>query len=386
VADDLHFGAPSPSVARSPVNPRILTLQEGLGIRQRRPRMADPILHRAIEALASIDHENAHSEEHLAEFFVVAPGPGQRFPDGVRLRDDIATGLEASGWRVPPEVLGGANDFSRWRRRHVFKKRRDLGDRSPILIAEGDSWFHFPIFLRDVVLQLSVDHLIWPLGAAGGTLDHMVYGRSDGQAPDFLNAVSEWGDIARAFLFSGGGNDLLGEEPGGASSLPKFVRPHQPGRSAEWHVDTPEFHRRLVFYEAAYRHLIVEVGTRRPNLPIIVHAYDYALPCPFDLKDHRLPHWMAKDRFFGSVFPQLKIFDRPLQAAILRCVVDAMNGVQRKLAGGNVAGGFFSQVFHVDLRGVLASDDWADELHPTSAGYGKLSQRFRGVLQKAGVH
>jgi hypothetical protein len=94
---------------------------------------------------------------------------------------------------------------------------------------------------------------------------------------------------------------------------------------------------------------------------------------------------MARDRFFGAVFPQLKIVDRRLQTAILRCVIDAMNGVLRKLAGGNVVGGAFGQVFHVDLRGSLGSNEWADELHPTSAGYAKLSQRFRGVLQMAGV-
>ena len=386
VADDLHFGAPTPGVARSPVSPRVLTLQEELGISQRRPRLADPLLHKAVEALESIDPRHAHSEEHLAEFFAIGPAPGQRFTSGIRLRGDIAAGLEASGWRLPPHVLGGANDFSRWRRRHVFRKRHELGDRSPVLIAEGDSWFHFPIFLRDVVLQLSTDHLIWPLGAAGETLDHMVFGRGETQTPDFLNALGEWGDVAQAFLFSGGGNDLLGEGPDGVSTLTTFIRPYESDRSAEWHLDTPEFHRRLVSYEAAYRHLIVEVRARRPNLPMIVHAYDYALPCPYDLSDRRYPHWMARDRFFGAVFPQLKIVDRRLQAAILRRVVDAMNEVLRKLAGGNVAGGAFGQVFHVDLRGSLGFDEWADELHPTSAGYAKLSQRFRGVLRTAGVH
>jgi hypothetical protein len=119
---------------------------------------------------------------------------------------------------------------------------------------------------------------------------------------------------------------------------------------------------------------------------MIVHAYDYALPCPYDLSDRRSPRWMARDRFFGAVFPQLKIVDRRLQAAILRRVVDAMNEVLRKLAGGNVPGGAFGQVYHVDLRGSLGFDEWADELHPTSAGYAKLSQRFRGVLRTAGVH
>jgi hypothetical protein len=104
VADDLHFGAPTPGVARSPVSPRVLTLQEELGISQRRPRLADPLLHKAVEALESIDPRRAHSEEHLAEFFAIGPAPGQRFTAGIPLRGDIAAGLEASGWRLPPHV------------------------------------------------------------------------------------------------------------------------------------------------------------------------------------------------------------------------------------------------------------------------------------------
>ena len=365
---------------------RLAVLHEAYGIRQRRPRgVSDPLVRKAIEALQAIAEQPHVSEELLAEFFTVAPTPRQSFAAGIRLRDKVATGLETAGAEVQPSILRNANDFSRWRRRLHFKKRRESGDRSPILLAEGDSWFHFPIFLRDVVVQLSPDHLVWPLGAAGGTLDQMVNGEGPGRTPGYLAALCEWGDLARAFLFSGGGNDLIGEGPDGASAILSFARRFEPGRSAAWHVDTPEFHRKLALYEATYRHLIAEVGARRPNLPIVIHAYDYVLPCPFHRDDRRRPRWMARDRFFGSVLPQLGIVDPQLQSAALRHVVDKMNIVQRKLAGGNVAGGAFAHVFHVDLRGALGPNDWADELHPTNAGYAKVAQRFRKVLRTAGV-
>jgi hypothetical protein len=362
------------------------TLRDDLGLGQRRPRgMSDPALRKAVEMLQSIIDQPHIPEEALAEFFTVAPVQGQSFASGIRLRDDIASGIKSSDAGFAPNLMGSANDFCRWRRRHIFKKRRDAGDRSPLLLAEGDSWFHFPVFLRDVVLQLSADHLIWPLGAAGETLDHMVYGRGKGQAPAYLRALAEWGSSVRAFLFSGGGNDLIGEEPDGVSALTKFVRPHEPGRPAAWHLDTPEFARRIVLYEASYRHMIAEVAARQPNLPIVVHAYDYVYPCPFDRRDRRRPHWIARDKYFGAVFPQLGIADVNLQVAILRQVIDAMNAIQRKLAGGNVVGGGFAQVFHVDLRGTLGFDDWADELHPTNAGYAKISEKFRRTLRFAEV-
>lgn len=361
-------------------------LRDEVGIAQRRPRgISDPALRKAVETLQSIVDQPHIPEEALAEFFTAAPVHGQSFASGIKLRDEIAYGLASAEASFAPSLLASANDFCRWRRRHIFKKRREAGDRSPLLVAEGDSWFHFPIFLRDVVLQLSADHLIWPLGAAGETLEHMVYGRGKGQAPAYLSALAEWGADARAFLFSGGGNDLIGEDPDGASALAKFVRPHEPGRSAAWHLDTPEFARRIVLYEASYRHMIAEVASRRPNLPIVIHAYDYVYPCPFGSRDQRHPRWAARDKYFGSVFPRLGIADTNLQAAILREVIDAMTAIQRKLAGGNVVVGGFAQVFHVDLRGALEFADWADELHPTSAGYQKISERFRRTLRFAEV-
>jgi hypothetical protein len=380
--------------SREPVDPPALarqargiaTLRDEMGLDQRRPRgFADPDLRRAIEMLESIVDQPDIPEDALAEFFHVAPAPGKSFAAGIRLREEIASKLGAADAKSSPSLLENANDFARWRRRHIFRKRLGAGDRSPMLLAEGDSWFHFPIFLRDIVLQLSADHLIWPLGAAGETLDHMVFGRGEGQGPNYLNALSEFGASARAFLFSGGGNDLIGEDEDGSSALMKFVRRFEAGRSAAWHLDTPEFKRRLVHYEAAHRHMIVDVAARQPNLPIVLHAYDYVLPCPFGRRDRRHPHRIARDKYFGAMFPLLGIVDAGLQAEILRNVVDAMNGVLRRLAGGNVAGGSFAQVFHVDLRGALGFDDWADELHPTNAGYAKLSERFRRVLRHAAI-
>ena len=337
---------------------RIATLREELGVVQRRPRgLSDPALRNAIETLQGIvDHPHI-PEDALAEFFLVAPVRGQSFASGIKLRDDIASSIKSVDPGFAQRLVGNANDFTRWRRRHIFNKRREAGDRSPMLLAEGDSWFHFPIFLRDIVLQLSADHLIWPLGAAGETLDHMVYGRDRKHAPAYTRALDEWGSSVRALLFSGGGNDLIGEKPHGGSALTEFVRPHEPGRSAAWHLDTPEFARRLVFYEAAYRHMIAEAVARAPNLPILIHAYDYVYPCPLHRNDRRRPHWIARDRFFGGVFPLLGLTDVKLQVDILRHVIDAMNAIQRKLAGGNVAGGSFAQVFHVDLRGTLDFDD-----------------------------
>ena len=62
-----------------------------------------------------------------------------------------------------------------------------------------------------------------------------------------------------------------------------------------------------------------------------------------------------------------------------------MSGVQRNLADGNFAGDTFVQVFHADPRGGLDFGDQADELHPTNAGYAKVSERFRRTPREARI-
>ena len=214
----------------------------------------------------------------------------------------------------------------------------------------------------------------------------MAYGKLPGIPPKYLAGLAEWNGIARAFLFSGGGNDLVGRQPDGISVLTRYIRPHTAGRSPAWHLESPDFACRLAHFEACYRHVIADVATRYPNLPIIIHGYDYPLPCPFDRDDRRQPRWISRDAYFGSSFPHVGIRDVDLQVAILRKAIDAMNAIQRRLAGGNVPGGAFAQVFHVDLRGTLHTGNWADEIHPTNTGFAKVSERFRRVLRSAGVN
>jgi len=50
------------------------------------------------------------------------------------------------------------------------------GDISLRFVAEGDSWFHYPILLRDTLDWLSDDYAIFDLAAAGDTLENMKRG------------------------------------------------------------------------------------------------------------------------------------------------------------------------------------------------------------------
>lgn len=364
---------------------RLQILNRDMGIRQRRPRgLSSDELRRALASLDELIVDLSLPEETLADFISIEPLPGPRFFAHFALHAEIDAALAATH-HDKRHVLRNIKEFCRQRRHAQFRRRYHAGENRPLLIADGDSWFHFPVFLRDVTLQLSHDHLVLPLASAGDTLKHMVYGAEATRGQRYVGGLRDYGHDAKAFLFSGGGNDLIGIDPTGTPAILSYLRPYERGRSPGWYIDTPEFRRRLAFIEAALRHVLAEVAVRRPHLPVLIHGYDYAQPCPWGTEDQRHPRWTARDHFLGSAARRLGIADPALQRAIARCVIDAINDVQRRLSGGNVEGGAFAHVYHVDVREAVPRDEWADEIHPTNEGYARVADRFRAVLADIGV-
>ena len=106
-------------------------------------------------------------------------------------------------------VLGRLNRFSRLgRQRQYFKKinqgfRRHQGER--IILAEGDSWFEFPVFVTDIIdwLTKNKNYAIFSFASAGDWLSNMI------NTKEYIeNLPIHTPDV---FLISGGGNDLVGE-------------------------------------------------------------------------------------------------------------------------------------------------------------------------------
>ena len=76
----------------------------------------------------------------------------------------------------------------------------------------------------------------------------------------------------------------------------------------------------------------------------------------------------------------------PLQRGIIKLMIDDLNEMQMRLCGNGAAGADkFKNAYHVDIRGTLKDREWADELHPTDAGFVKVGARFRTVLAKLGL-
>ena len=285
---------------------------------------------------------------------------------------------EADRFRFESAIRWG-NAISRWRRQRLYELRRGGGERLPVLVSEGDSWFQFPFLIDDVVDHLGRDHLIWSLDAAGDTARNMVVKR-----PEYLAGLRERrADGVAAFLFSAAGNDIIGEDETGEPVLKQILKRHDPARDAAWHVDQARLAAILQFLETCYRQVITAIRAEEgfATLPIIVHGYDYAIPSggPGDLRD---PSWAAKDEWLGAPMQANGIDDPALRRAIVRFLIDALYDMLFKIAGNSAA----TRIHVVDVRGALAGvADWADEIHATSDSFSKVAARFRTTLREAGV-
>lgn len=265
--------------------------------------------------------------------------------------------------------LGFLNHVFRDRRRRVFEERLVAKDPRPVLLAEGDSWFQYPIWLKDVVDQLESDYTVLCLSAAGDELRSMV---AEAEYRDYLLRLS--GQVSfRAMIFSAGGNDVVGPE------LKELLRQHDPALDAAGHIDGSRWAQKLGEILAGYEAMIAAVHGILPSMPILIHGYDHANPLPH--QGFKVP---PLDGWLGDPMRARSIPDGPLQLGIARVMIDGVNDALQTLAGGNRPGGRHPKVFFVDNRGAVAGR-WHDELHPLDSGFAEVAGRFRAVLHEAGV-
>jgi metacaspase-1 len=101
-------------------------------------------------------------------------------------------------------TIKSLNDRANHRRLAAYKARMESGWKSVKLLAEGDSWFLYPILLKDIIDNLSADYAIYSMAAAGDTLENMVRSTAHFEA---LIAEHKFD----GFLLSAGGNDIAGD-------------------------------------------------------------------------------------------------------------------------------------------------------------------------------
>jgi hypothetical protein len=241
-----------------------------------------------------------------------------------------------------------------------------------VMLAHGDSWFDYPLAGNvwspfqntDVVAQLEsmgkINPLILNMSHYGdATTDEMSLPKQE-RLIQALRDPANWAADGKpdAILFSGGGNDIVGEQ------FCIFLDYAAAGGDG---LDADRFAKVLGMVEASYLDLFAFRDRYASGVPIFGHCYDFPIP-------NGVPA--------GCVGPWLKPsldycgFNVTQGTAIVR---NALLGFRTMLAAlANVPGNKFQLV---DTQGTLVAADWANELHAIPTGFKKLADKFVATLQ-----
>lgn len=321
------------------------------------------------------------SDGELRRYFKVEKGRGG-FDIQACIDPDMVALTPADGEMENAMQIG--NGLARLRHRIRYFDRAQKHPERYTIVAEGDSWFQFPLLIQEVVDHLFQTYNVWSLGAAGDTLENMVYGAGVGNGAEFLTELRRMRSKAHVFLFSGAGNDIIGEDP--LTKLPMLEALLKPfnGDSGDvaGHIHHVELDRRIETLETGYRRLagLVRAEKGLATLPIIFHGYDYPYPYPWGTSDPRNPVYARNDQWLGRAFAARGINDGVLRRKILIHMIDRLYDMLADVAGASETTG----IWVVDCRGTLPRlEHWNDEIHGTTAGFANVGQAFHKVITKA---
>lgn len=274
------------------------------------------------------------------------PGTDGRRPSGARSGDAVANEL-TFGAGVP----GAAGS----------------GTALPRILAEGDSWFDYPLDDGGVITHLETIARIEILNLAhrGDEVRSMLALEQRKRLTRYLSDDSYDFD---ALLFSGGGNDIVGDQ------FCLWLRPRITGMSWNNAIDTGRLDQIFGIVEIGYRELLALRDQLRPACRIFTHAYDY-------------PKVTGKGvcGFGPWLKPSLEYrgwTDPADQFQIVRQMMLGLDAMMRRLeTEQNAAGKPFT---YVRTQTLLDPDtDWANEIHPNHQGFRKIARAFNNALAVA---
>jgi hypothetical protein len=239
-----------------------------------------------------------------------------------------------------------------------------------VMLAHGDSWFDYPLDGND--LSLDSTDIIAQLESMGSTspLIQNVSHFGDATSEEMslskqerlissLQDPANWLSAGKpdAILFSGGGNDIAGNQ---FCIYLNFADASTNG------LNDSRFRDVLDMVEGAYLDLFAFRDRFAPGVPIFGHCYDF--PTPNGSSPACAGPWLQPSLTFAG-------WNLSQGTAILR---KALQDFRQMLVG--LAGDPSHQYILIDTQGTLTPGDWANELHPFPAGFQKLAAKFVDVL------
>lgn len=254
------------------------------------------------------------------------------------------------------------------------------------LLAEGDSWFDYPVF-EDVAEALENEHGYDVKSAAhhGDTVTEMAYDPSQKRRlNERFKDMKDAKRVPRAIILSGGGNDVV-------DALAVILNHRGSGLARiNTSVEAGVLHEQLPL---ALGHLIGSLqGLSQEHFqqvrPILVHGYAPPVPDgrgypllglsgPWLKPSFARRGWVGQD---PQPEPEL-LANAQAIGALINAFNDQVLPTVVAAAGPGVT--------YVDVRSALRSDlatyrqDWRDELHATSQGFKNVARLFDTAIKAA---
>jgi len=290
-----------------------------------------------------------------------------------------------------------------------------------IVLAEGDSWFNYPLILSDVLDWVSMEPNIALYSLAAG-------------ADWFLNMINQREYVAglsihnpHYLLLSGGGNDIVG-----LSRIAVIVDKEEnsdPYKQNDWvqnklmnrYYDASDkslpictsfsekkindgvkylnkdFFALLMLFKVQYHFIIGKLfqGDKGdPNKPskyrdlkIITQGYDYPIPDSSDALGWNITKWyvpllrqvnhgkwlqmplsikgVPKERHNDVMYAMIFLFNEMM--------IDVAHYFNKIIEGTDKNG---PRVFHIDNRGIVKDSGWTDELHPIPGFFKEVASLY----------
>ena len=232
----------------------------------------------------------------------------------------------------------------------------------PRILVEGDSWYSYPL-KKNLYAQVRgmVPGAYLCTAKVGDTVEKMLFGK---QARKLKKYLKGWPfDV---ILFSGGGNDIVGEV------LLEVLKEKKAGMGWEDCIDKAAFKRIQDRVEEGYRELLKFRDAHAPNCVVIAHGYDYPLPMN---KGAKIFGIRVSGPWIHPHMKTRKITEQEDKNAIGKWLIDQFNQMLANLAQNE------RKFVHVATPGTIDADQWHNELHPNSGGFKKVGVKVAAALR-----
>jgi len=261
-----------------------------------------------------------------------------------RLYFDLQPGLN-NNYQAKPNAakekglkmwLGNVIDHGK--RKRLFKRLKKKFPDKGIVIAEGDSWFLYPILVKDTIDYVMEQWPVKSLAWAGDTLEN--YKKSGKLLKEVANLKPKY------VLLSGGGNDIIGPD------IQKILKKDaQNVTQPSDYLNPAKYGPKMNKLRAIYKYFFEEISKANSVEKILVHGYDYVRA------DHATI--VTKGGWVNKYMIKKGITNSTDREQLIKYLMDQFNGLLQSLADD------FPKVVYIKALEIVGNDEWYDEIHPT---------------------